>query len=617
MTDSDRTPAPVPPVPHPSQGSEETATSDTDRTVVGLPGLSDPEAWIGQSLGKYEITGVLGQGGMGLVFRGFDPTIERDVAIKVLSGAVAQDAAALQRFQVEARTAGKLSHPNVVTVYEIGQEGLTHYLVQEFVEGESAAGHLEHQGRYAPAEATRIMVEACKGLGAAHTLGLVHRDVKPANILVARDGAVKVADFGLAKQAGTGSGVTVAGQILGTPHFMSPEQCQSADVDFRSDIYSLGATYFSLLSGQSPYAESGSVMQVMFAHCQSQPPDPRTLAATVPAACVEVIHRAMAKAPQDRYASMEAMQRDLEAILAAMSGTNVVLPSKSGTSLPRIDRPASSAIMTASADAGVPRRPSLTGSRHPPPRASHRPCVDQHATLPGCWEGSPWQRRPQRSCGIAGPVKTIPREVRGVEARSLPSPVPQRFVSACCTPSVERWPTAKDRSWMRPCWRSIRSISREGSRDWPSNRLSSMEVPTRRSLRKKPNVSSPRKSAAQSSGAGHQPVARRSCQSSRVMTTCSSIRFSTRVSRCLPTSSTLEPHRTSRSFRRSAGPLNPLVAIGCFLSGRTTSSPEWRTRSSRTRSRNSGARLWARPTSRWEATMSRPSWNRFRPPSPT
>ncbi len=342
MSNAEGTSSPVPAQPRPSTPPSETSSAAADRTVVGLPTLSDPEAWVGQNLGKYEIVSLLGQGGMGLVFRAFDPTIERDVAIKVLSGAVSQDATALQRFQVEARTAGKLSHPNVVTVYEIGNEGLTNYLVQEFVEGESAAAHLEERGRYAPAEATRIMIEACKGLGAAHALGLVHRDIKPANILVSRDGSVKVADFGLAKQAGAGSGVTVAGQILGTPHFMSPEQCQSSDVDFRSDIYSLGATYYALLSGQNPYAESGSVMQVMFAHCQSDAPDPRELSSTVPKACVDVIRQAMAKRPEERYRSMEAMQRDLEAILSAMSGSNVVLPSQSGTSLPRLEQLSSS-----------------------------------------------------------------------------------------------------------------------------------------------------------------------------------------------------------------------------------------------------------------------------------
>ena len=321
------------------------------------------QEWIGRTIGKYKVISVLGVGGMGVVLKARDEAIERDVAVKVLMRNMAEDTVALGRFLSEARAAGKINHPNVVTVYEIAQDGPTHYIALELVASGSASEELESKGPYSVAEATRITIEACNGLAAAHRAGLIHRDIKPGNLLLAEDRTVKVADFGLARRTAADSmQMTQLGQLVGTPYFMSPEQCESSNVDHRSDIYSMGATYYSLLVGRNPYADSTSVMNVMFAHCRSEPPNPRDISEHIPEACAAVIRHAMAKKPDDRYQSAAEMGQDLQAILAAISGVNVVLPSQSSTTLPRMS---SSEINTTTAanTATVPRQRLLSRRR--------------------------------------------------------------------------------------------------------------------------------------------------------------------------------------------------------------------------------------------------------------
>ena len=332
----------------PTNAKESAKRDGTDAfnetTIIGGDTASAPESgsrcrpdeWVGRRIGKYEVTELLGVGGMGVVLKAHDTSIERDVAIKVLPAELSADEAALHRFLAEAKSAGKLNHPNTVTIYEIAQEGSTHYLVMEIVSGGSAGDYLERTGTYSVSEATRITIEACEGLAAAHKDGLVHRDIKPANLLLTQDGTVKVSDFGLAKRTQNQQlQMTQAGQIVGTPYYMSPEQCESRQVDARSDIYSLGATYYSLLTGKNPYEDSGSVVQLRYAHCNAAPPDPRDIRSNVPAACAQIIERAMATEPQQRYQTMEEMRTDLEAVLAAISGVGISLPSRSTTKRPQ------------------------------------------------------------------------------------------------------------------------------------------------------------------------------------------------------------------------------------------------------------------------------------------
>jgi serine/threonine protein kinase/ABC-type branched-subunit amino acid transport system substrate-binding protein len=304
-------------------------TQPSRPTAGGVP----TEGWIGKTLGKYQIIGVLGQGGMGVVFRARDPLIEREVAVKLLPEELAEDETALARFLAEAKSVGKLNHAHVVSIYDIGQEGQAYYIVMELMPGGSVADGLDLEHPRSVLEATRIVIDACKGLMAAHTVGLIHRDMKPANLMRTADGSVKITDFGLAKtNSARAREITQAGLVVGTPYFMSPEQCDAKPVDARSDIYSLGATYYSLLTGKHPYQDSNSVIQVMFGHCQGEIPEPRAVNASIPAACSAIIARAMAKTPDERYQSAGQMLADLEAVAATLSGaTRIDLPSQSGT----------------------------------------------------------------------------------------------------------------------------------------------------------------------------------------------------------------------------------------------------------------------------------------------
>lgn len=321
--------------------------NDAPRAPAGRPA----ESWVGTTLGKYQITGVLGQGGMGVVLKGHDPMIERDVAIKVLAEHLSSDTVSLSRFLSEAKAAGKLNHPNAIAIYEICQDGPTNYIVMEYAPGGCLDDRLADGQRYSVLEATLALVDACKGVGAAHASGLIHRDIKPANFMRAADGSIKVADFGLAKTGSdTGRSLTQTGVVVGTPFFMSPEQCEARPLDKRSDIYSLGATYFSLLTSRHPFQGTESVVQLMYMHCHGPIPEPRTVDPTIPEACSRIIARAMAKSAADRYQSTYSMMTDLLAVVAAMSGqTRIALPSEGDFMLPPM--PAHSGPVTAAAPA--------------------------------------------------------------------------------------------------------------------------------------------------------------------------------------------------------------------------------------------------------------------------
>ena len=206
----------------------------------------------GKRLGKYLLKTKLGQGGMGTVYLAIDTRLKRNVALKVLPKEMAADEAAVKRFLREARVAARLNHPNVVAVYDVDRQRGFCFLVMELVDGRTAS-ELLREGPLSWTEATRLVADACRGLVAAHEAGLVHRDIKPSNIMRTNDGLVKLADFGLAKvmddPGPAKNPLTQSGTILGTPHYMSPEQCRGEPVDARSDLYSLGATYYTLLAG--------------------------------------------------------------------------------------------------------------------------------------------------------------------------------------------------------------------------------------------------------------------------------------------------------------------------------------------------------------------------------
>jgi serine/threonine protein kinase len=280
------------------------------------PAALSSSFWVGNRLGKYLLTGKLGSGGMGIVYEAEDALLKRKVAIKLLSDtAAAPDI--MQRFLQEARAAARLSHPNVVAIHEIDQQSGTYFIVMELLRGGSAQDFLDDQGPFDWPEATRIVADVCRGVQAAHAAGMIHRDIKPANIMRDERGIVKLADFGLAKvlQPSSLGPVTQPGLVAGTPEYMSPEQCRADPIDERTDIYSLGATYYALLTGRPPF-QADNPMQVMFGHCTEKIPDVRATKPHVPAWCARIIERALAKRAADRYPSAAALLADLEVVLA-------------------------------------------------------------------------------------------------------------------------------------------------------------------------------------------------------------------------------------------------------------------------------------------------------------
>ena len=278
----------------------------------------------GDKLGKFVIKRLIGRGGMGRVYLAHDPAIDREVAIKVLAEKFCQDEDVLERFRAEARSSGRLTHPNVVSVYEIGEDDCNAYLAMEYVEGGSVQELLRDGKPIPPGRATEILADACAGLVAAHEEGMIHRDIKPANLLLDDDGGVKVADFGLARRPKSADPrLTHAAHIVGTPYYMSPEQCGGGEMDARSDIYSMGATYHTLLTGHAPFGPSRSAMDVIAAHMYEPRPLAHEEVTGVPEICTRIVHRAMAKNPEDRYQTAQDLLTDAEALLAAFRDPDV------------------------------------------------------------------------------------------------------------------------------------------------------------------------------------------------------------------------------------------------------------------------------------------------------
>lgn len=279
-----------------------------------------------ESLGKYRIVRKVGDGAAGSVYLAEDTLLNRSVALKVLNLGGPAERSAVDRFILEARSAARLDHPNTVRVYEIDERDGRHYIAMEWLPGGSAQNAVDERGPIPWREATQWIIDACRGLQAAHEAGMLHRDVKPANLLRTEDNRVKIGDFGLVKILGPSTPMlTALGSPIGTPSFMSPEQCQGESLDVRSDVYSLGATYFALLTGRPPF-ESETSFGVMFAHCANPVPDPQRHSPEIPSACSDVIRRAMSKAPTERYATVAEMLEALEALTREAGGSAVTRP---------------------------------------------------------------------------------------------------------------------------------------------------------------------------------------------------------------------------------------------------------------------------------------------------
>jgi hypothetical protein len=281
----------------------------------------------GEEFAGYRIESRLGRGGMGILYLAAEPGLERRVALKLIAPEAAADDVFARRFAGESRIAASIEHPNVVPIYAAGEEVGVPWIAMRYVAGSDLGRRLAREGRLEPAEAVALIAQVGNGLDAIHAAGLIHRDVKPANVLLSGDPGSEhayITDFGVARNVATQSGLTQTGRFVGTLDYVAPEQISGASIDARVDVYALGCLLFKLLTGEVPFPREGEAAR-LYAHLHDPPPAPSLYAPTVPMALDDVVVRAMSKSPEDRYLSAGDLVR---AAQAALSGTAVAVPER-------------------------------------------------------------------------------------------------------------------------------------------------------------------------------------------------------------------------------------------------------------------------------------------------
>ncbi len=333
--------------------------------VIEGAGQAPEDPLVGQVIdGRYQIESVLGEGGMGLVYRARHVALGKPLAIKVLRPDVSKDDQMIARFKQEAQSASAIGNEHIIDITDFGTlpDGST-YFVMEFLDGRDLTDLIETEGRLPVPRALHIAKQICMALGAAHERGIVHRDLKPDNIFLIRRGRdqdfVKVLDFGIAKVGGTASKLTRAGQVFGTPHYMSPEQCAGRGVDHRTDIYALGIILYELLTGNVPF-DADNLMGILTKHLYEEPVPPSQAApdAGIPPEVEQVVLKCLVKDANKRYASMDEVLADMEAILPSGSSSVVSEPS---VQFRTQSAGAGAAGMTATALPGMEKKGSSMG----------------------------------------------------------------------------------------------------------------------------------------------------------------------------------------------------------------------------------------------------------------
>ena len=276
--------------------------------------------------GRYQVIEELGHGGMGKVYRVLDQKLDEEVALKLIKAEIAADKETIKRFHNELRLARKIAHRNVGKMYELMEDGGTHFITMEYVPGQDLKGLIRQMGQLTTGKAVSIAKQVCEGLEEAHRLGVVHRDLKPGNILIDKDGNARIMDFGIARSL-RGKGITGAGVMIGTPEYMSPEQVEGKDVDQRSDIYSLGIIFYEMLTGRVPF-EGDTPFTIGVKHKSEIPRDPRDLNAQIPQDLDRLVLKCLEKDKAKRYQTAQDLRADLEKIEQGLPTTERIISSR-------------------------------------------------------------------------------------------------------------------------------------------------------------------------------------------------------------------------------------------------------------------------------------------------
>jgi len=373
---------------------------------------------IGSELLNFRILDQLGEGGMGVVYKGVDTTLDRLVAIKVLSSDLSRNPDLVERFRTEARAQANLNHTNIATLYAFVAQAGQAWMVMEYIEGETITQMLERRGLLPPDVAVPLFKQALLGIGWAHRMGIVHRDVKPSNLMVNKQGIVKVMDFGIAKVLGSSRGLTRTGTALGTAYYMSPEQVMNQAIDIRSDIYSLGVTLYEMLTANLPF-QGESDFQIMTAHVHAPPPSPTRHYPYIPRGIENAVMKSMMKDPAARFQTVEEFGAALEhpddyGVTWGVSTPGLVPPGP-----PPPPPPPSTPIP-------MPHQAGLTARPFAPPPGSQPPFS---TTAPTAAITSPAQGRPTPSSGTHMPATNIGTPVPGPIPPGLMPPGPSGVIT--------------------------------------------------------------------------------------------------------------------------------------------------------------------------------------------
>ncbi|HTL52964.1 MAG TPA: protein kinase [Planctomycetota bacterium] len=434
--------------------------------------MSSPDRLLKTTLGGCEILEVIGKGGMGIIYRARQISLDRIVAVKVLAPKISDDSTFVQRFQREARAIARVSHPNVLQVYDVGCENDIHYMTMELVDGGNLSELQSKQGVLSPLDAAEFTIQAASGLEAAQQAGIIHRDIKPDNLMLTKKGIVKVSDFGLARDTDSAKSATDA--VMGTPAYMSPEQCDGKAIDGRCDIYSLGGTFFKLVTGRLPF-EAETAMSMMYRHKHEPLTPPTSLIPTIPLSISDIVVKMMAKQRQDRFQTMgevvDALKNVCEDIRHGRGGSSskteetlvfnrgiddsapTLLP-KRGTTVATVGRRGDEPEVPARSTRISSRRPGTAG---PYGAVGPRPQTPPSGT-PGLGGGPGEPRRPgtigpptgeMRRPGTIGPATGGQPSLRSAQGmftrgstRQIPPPTPVPAPEGYGQPGVPQPPTA-------------------------------------------------------------------------------------------------------------------------------------------------------------------------------